>query len=277
MYSRLQKKFGTAGLVVAVVALVAALAGVAFAASGLNPKQKKEVEKIAKKVGKPGPAGPAGPQGPAGPKGDAGANGANGAAGAAGAPGVTGATGPTGQNGTNGAKGATGATGPTGVTGPEGVCSTSNCVLPTGTTETGAWSFGPVADSNGANPGAVNGNELRIPISFPIPLAAPIVGGSNIHLFEGTSIPEPECTGTVEAGKVVNLGAAPGQLCIYLRDSSHLENELEGNPATPVEHLLTTNAETAGFFQAGKKGAFLINAELEEGARASGTWAVTAP
>lgn len=283
MYSRLQKKFGTAGLVVAVVALIAALAGVAFAAAGLNPKQKKEVKKIAQQyAGKNGATGPAGPAGPQGPKGDPGAagatgadgvNGANGAAGATGATGTTGATGATGTAGTAGAKGATGATGPTG---PEGVCSTSTCTLPSGATERGAWSFGPIADTNGGSEGAVNAGEIRIPISFPISLAAIISEGSKIHIFEGTSIPSG-CTGTVESGNVIGLGAAAGHFCVYLRQSANMNNQIEEAPATPVQHLIVTSSETASFSKTGKSGAFLTTTELNEGARANGTWAVTAP
>lgn len=111
MFSRIHRKLGTAGLVVAIVALVVALAGTAFAMSGLNSKQKKEVKKIAKQFA--GKRGPTGPQGPVG------------------ASGAAGATGPRGLQGEPGKNGEAGA------------CSKANpeCLLPTGATETGDWAF----------------------------------------------------------------------------------------------------------------------------------------
>lgn len=78
MYERMQKQFGTAGMILSVVAIVLALAGGAIAASG----------------GKPGPRGPrgkTGKRGPQGPQGLAGTNGTNGK---------------DGTNGTNGSDGA---------------------------------------------------------------------------------------------------------------------------------------------------------------------------
>jgi hypothetical protein len=277
MYSRLQKKFGTAGLVVAVLGLIAALAGAAIAAGGLTKQQEQQVKKIAKKyAGKNGATGPTGPVGPGGPQGPKGDPGSVGATGADGVNGVTGATGATGGTGPTGAKGATGATGPTGVTGPEGALGTAGTTLPSNASETGVWAFGPMADTNGAEELAVSGGQLKVPISFPIPLAAPITEGSKIHIFEGITIPTG-CTGTVEGSFIINLGASPGHLCIYLRSSLHLNNEIEGSPTTPVQHLVVVNAETGQLFKVGKRGAALTNVELELGALAFGTWAVTAP
>jgi hypothetical protein len=94
MVSRIHRKLGTAGFVIAIVALVAALSGAAIAAMpGLNPKQKKEVKKIAKKLaggpGAPGAAGPAGPQGAPGSQGTQGPQGTQGGQGIPGAPGPT--------------------------------------------------------------------------------------------------------------------------------------------------------------------------------------------
>jgi Collagen triple helix repeat (20 copies) len=111
MLSRLHRKLGTAGFVVAIVGLIAALAGTAIAGGlpGLNSKQKKEVKKIAKSFQGKGPTGPQGPVGPAGAAG---------------------------SNGKDGASGPTGEAGPTGPTGPAGTD------LLAGQTETGLWSFG---------------------------------------------------------------------------------------------------------------------------------------
>ena len=147
MISRIHNKLGTAGLVVAIVALVAALGGAAFAAGvpGLNSKQKKQVKQIAKTEAKKfAKAGPTGPTGPAGP---AGAAGPTGPAGTAGADGKAGATGPTGPTGPTGKTGVTGVTGVTGPTGESGACSKENaeCVMPSGSTLSGAWSVGQTA------------------------------------------------------------------------------------------------------------------------------------
>jgi hypothetical protein len=165
----MHQKFGTVGLIVAVVALVAALTGAAFAAGGLTKQQEKQVKKIAKKYA--GKRGPEGLQGPAGPKGDTGAKG------------ETGSRGPEGPEGSEGPEG------------PEGSPWTASGVLPTGETETGAWSYGL-------------SHEIAIltSISFPIPLeSAPtpeIVGNGQTTANCPGSAPEPS--------------AEPGFLCIYV-------------------------------------------------------------
>jgi hypothetical protein len=180
LISRIHNKLGTAGFIVAIVALVAALSGVAIAAAGLNSKQKKEVKKIAKqfagKDGAPGATGPAGPAGAPGAKGDAGA------AGQDGAPGKEGKEGPQGKEGKEGPQG------------KEGSPWTAGGVLPSGKTETGAWSVG------------IGPKETVMfsDISFNIPLtAAPKI----IYGEEETT----DCPGTVEDPK-----AAKGNLCIYI-------------------------------------------------------------
>jgi hypothetical protein len=225
--------FGKAGLIVAVIALVLALTGAAFAATGLNGKQKKEVEKIAKKfAGKPGAAGAQGPAGPAGPAGAAGKDGANGKDGAAGSPGKAGAT------------GATGATGFSGFTE----------TLPSGKTETGAWTV------QGWHEGALGTGA----ISFPIPLEVNL-GETEVVFLEPGEGETEECPGTVGAPE-----AKTGFLCVYTFFSG-----LE--PALGVIH---NPAESPfGPAGAGSTGAVLTFAlpEGEEFAGAQGTWAVTAP
>lgn len=200
MISRIQNKFGTAGLVVAIVALIAALTGVAYAAQGLNGKQKKEVKKIAKKfAGKPGPVGPPGPQGPAGPAGKAGANGTNGADGKS----VTSS-----QIASGGACGAQ-----TGVKYTLGTSSTNVCngetgftdTLPAGKTETGVWALGPTSATS------------VVPLSFNIPLAEAPVG---IHFVNSDGEEETGESAPVEnpvncLGTATEPEANPGHLCIY--------------------------------------------------------------
>lgn len=177
----IREPFGKAGLTVAILALVFAMAGGAWAATGLNSKQKKEVTKIAKKfAGKPGAAGAAG------------ANGTNGTAGTNGTKGDTGAAGSNGTNGTNGKTVLNGTVDPgtgVGTTGDFYINTTTDKIfgpkpspagawpagvelkgatgspwsaggtLPSGSTETGAWSF-KMASGTG-----------ETSLSFPIPLA----------------------------------------------------------------------------------------------------------
>ena len=221
MLSRIHNKLGTAGLVVAVIALVAALAGTAIAAAGLNSKQKKEVTKIAKKYagkpGTPGAQGPAGPQGPAGSQGAA------------------------------GPQGPTGPAGKFGPEGPEGVCSTSNCVLPTGVTETGTF-LAP-----GAEEAIEGGAEADTNISFNIPLSStPELHYVNKEGKEQSGenfIAPVNCLGTPEEPK-----AKPGQLCLYAKAETHYAFVL-GQPL--------------------KTGALLLFAHLESKGIAWGVWAVT--
>jgi hypothetical protein len=252
MISRLQKQFGRAGLILGTLALVAALVGTAIAAGGLTKQQEKQVTKIAKKyAGKPGAPGPAGPQGAAGPQGPAGSSGS------AGKDGATGPTGPAGPAGAAGKNGKDGATGPTG---PEGSPWTAGGVLPPGETETGTWALSEVAREPEL------GVAIEVPISFPIPLAAPISEGEKVHVFEGTTIPEG-CTGTVnEEERVIELDANPGNFCLHITVATNLV----------ASQIFPFDPEIFSINKVGMAGTALIFAGVEEGARGFGTWAVTA-
>jgi hypothetical protein len=274
MLTKIHQKLGTAGFIISIVALVAALGGGAYAASGgLTGKQKKEVEKIAKKyAGKPGATGPAGTAGAAGGKGDTGAKGDSGAAGAAGTAGA---------NGVPGAPGAPGSPWTAGGT------------LPTGSTETGTWSF--------TSPKLQN--AMRVPISFSIPLAAPL-GADHVHLvnadgskevvfneetFELEEVTPTGCgaaltpAGTAEAPK-----AAAGNLCVYFteitpepKQAAAFHSETGSNFIIPpgfaceaIGCLTELGGPGAG---AGISGARLeINSTSEGGRFGYGSWAVTA-
>lgn len=268
MLTTLRTRFGIPGMI-AVFALVFAMVGGAYAAGGgLSGKQKKEVKKIAKteakKVAKRGPAGPAGPTGAPGgnglpgAKGDPGATGAPGAAGA----GVTSAAIPTAsttcnhQGGSqfNSASGTTTAcNGKEGTEGPEGSPWTDGGTLPSESTETGTWSYGPLSGVERA----------RVAISFPIPLAA---GGPEIplHFIVGGTPTTPEeiaaCPGSKEEPK-----AAPGNLCVY--EGSAFGNEFisEGKP------------EGGTGEGAGQVGVVMVFGNEEANGFAVGDWAVTAP
>jgi collagen triple helix repeat protein len=250
MFHRIHNKLGTAGLVVAVVALVAALAGTALAAAGLNSTQKKEVKKLVKQYSKPGKTGAAGPAGPAGPAGAAGKDGARGPAGTPGAP---------------------GAPGKDGVDGEDGACSASipTCVLPSGATLTGTWSF--IARGEESFETEVGGvtsthtfgvEEALVNISFPlrvVPTPEEFIASEN-WIAPG----EPataQCPGSFSEPK-----AAPGEICLYAK---HIENA--GKNATH-------EPQNEGFYETDRQSGFTAGFALEAGKQGygNGTWAVTA-
>jgi hypothetical protein len=232
MFSRIHEKLGTAGFVISIVALIAALTGGAYAAAGLSPQVKKQITKESKKFSKQfskqfavaGPQGAKGDTGAAGAKGDTGAQGGKGDPGAPGSPG-----------------------GP----GPEGSPWTAGGVLPEGETETGAWGFGIVSNS-----------EIQtVPVSFNIPLeTAPV-----IHVIQengkektgGGEIDQPACP-----GEVAEPAADPGTLCLYTEKEVNIA--FPGYPDPSFTKSFTT-------------GAAIGIVPSATGSRAFGTWAVTAP
>lgn len=234
----------SATTLVAVLALVFAITGGAYAASRYVVTSTKQISpKVLKALkGSAGASGKTGANGTPGPTGGAGSQGAQGPAGPAGGKGETGAAGAPGKEGALGKEGSPWAAGGT---------------LPTGRTETGAWSI------------QTNSEEDLSPtfVSFPIPLAE---GLSNEHVFfiepgqEGVQHPV-ECPGSV-----ANPEAATGDLCVYTK---LFAGELKPF-TTPID-------EPSGTFSnpgAGVSGAILwFSPEAKEPIGAWGTWAVTAP
>jgi hypothetical protein len=245
--------------VLAIAALVFAMVGGAWAAGGLTTKQKKEVTKIAKKyAGQPGPPGATGAAGAAGPAGPAGP---------VGLPGPTGDAGPAGSQGPPGnsivvSAEAAGANCTVGgvkvevqnVIGEKYVCNGQTGftnVLPSGKTETGSW--------------MVITGDVVVPLSFNIPLAAPLAS-SNVHYvtkseIEGT--PPAACQGTSAEPK-----AAAGHLCVYEKDKL----------AASISVSIFDTSSLSGSFPgqgAARSGATLAAPGFE--GFAWGTWAVTAP
>jgi hypothetical protein len=259
MFSTLRTRFGIPG-VISVIALVFAMFGGAYAASNSSGGPKATASAKAKKgprgpKGATGPAGPAGAQGPAGAKGDAGANGSNGS---------NGATGPTGATGAKGATGATGATGSTGATGFSGFTKT----LPSGETETGAWSTSVYS-------------TLEMPpntsISFPIPLATAGAEGSAFGFtrsvteeIEAEEISPGGCKGTA-----AEPTAPKGVLCVYTGFE-------EASNAFVFRNLKSPDNEVEeGYGVSGAKlGLGFLQPTTEQpvaSIEAWGSWAVTAP
>ncbi len=314
MFSSFRNRFGIPG-VISVIALVFAMLGGAYAATN-NGGGKATASAKAKRgprgpKGATGPAGPAGPQGPAGANGKDGSNGVNGEDGAPGAKGQDGAKGkdgtsvtntaePAGTNCTEGGSkftvgagapsfacnGKKGEKGDAGKDGETGFTET----LPSGKTETGAWSFGKIANKGELPEGQPFGSPLLVPISFPIPLAGSGLDGKEVHYLNegfpsGASAEEEEdCPGTAAEPK-----AKAGHLCVYVNQGSSLIDfqTLKGT-YFPFEIAKAGNAQ-AGASPSGAVIKIALNNKEEEiepevfapaegiGAFALGTWAVTAP
>jgi len=249
MFSALRTRFGIPG-VIATVALVFAMTGGAFAAKYLITSTKQISPSVLKKLkGNAGPAGApgaAGAQGPAGPAGPAGAQGEPGAAGAAGATGAKGATGATGATGSTGATGATGATGTPGFSG-------FTETLPSGKTETGAWTvtIGNLEHGRGA-------------ISFAIPLAVAEVPATLIQ--SGTP-----STGPCAGGNAAVPKATAGNLCVYIT------NRINAPGQTKLEAEEIRAAGTGALEKASSTGAVFYAENEKFGPTYFGTFAVTAP
>jgi collagen type VII alpha len=175
--------------------------------------------------------------------------------------GRTGAQGPRGNAGPAGAKGNTGSPGAPGQTG-------FTATLPSGSTETGAWSIFASKIENFKFPKTVGS------ISFPIPLAAK---GGPQSAFAFTKA--DTATGTFGSsgcsGSVENPTAPRGVLCIYTSEEERVGVAGAVVPTDP-------NEPTGGFARFGRSGALLNGiafaaAVPDAHAGFSGTWAVTAP
>ena len=259
MFSRIRKRFTYANVAMT-LALVFAMTGGAYAASKYVITSTKQIKPsvLASLKGKAGANGAAGAQGPAGAVGPAGPAGGVGPQGPAGTPGTDGSPGPEGKEGKAGKNG---------TNGKEGSPWTDGGTLPEGATETGTWVMGPVPTGAGLT-------FLHAAISFPIPLAKAIGGGScsagieeptcRIHVFEWPNIPQG-CSGTVEPShRISELKADPGNVCVWLAGS--------GIKATQVA---PENPEN-GNIEVGTHGAILeTTGGVKEEAVAEGTWAVT--
>ncbi len=239
MFSTLRNRFGIPG-VISVIALVFAMFGGAYAAN--NSGDGNGATASAKKAVK-------GPRGPKGPKGATGAAGPTGPAGAPGAKGDTGAAGTNGQNGAAGAKGKDGtnvtsapfegtnepdgaeceeaggvefkSASPTtyacnGLNGEDGEPWTAGGTLPVGATETGNFSFSATL---AGTPEFLSDKRYAVPISFPIPLSAPITEESHVVYVPAENTTTPHCSDSPINGTVEDPKAESGYLCLYGKEN----------------------------------------------------------
>jgi len=222
MLKRIHNQMGTAGLVLSIVAIVLALGGGAYAAR--HHKKNKVIITKLNQIKKNVQNQLKGQQGPAGPQG------LPGAVGAPGAKGDTGAQGPEGKEGPEGPEGEPGKNGDPGSSvilideepencpeesgftyelegsgthnevcngekGPEGEPWTPNSTLPSGATETGAWSFNGTEADNGPE-------EWEGPfatISFPIQIDKRELPASQIF-YSGKANFSTHCSGAAVYG-----------------------------------------------------------------------------
>jgi len=229
MFSTLRNRFGIPG-VISVIALVFAMFGGAYAASSSSGGGKATASAKAKK-GPKGPKGATGPAGPAGPQGPAGANGKDGANGT-GSPGASGSPGAPGKSVTGTSFEGTDepvdaecfeaggvefkSAGPTtfacnGADGANGSPWTAGGTLPVGSTETGTWDF----SATPAGTAELEKNVVFVPISFPIPLAAPISDPSHAILVPHENTTTAHCSAPPVNGTLEDPKAESGYLCVY--------------------------------------------------------------
>jgi hypothetical protein len=153
-----------------------------------------------------------------------------------------------GLNGLNGANGKNGANGTNGTNGKEGPPGPFGETLPSGKSETGAYSL------------EGDGSVVQSGYGFPVALAS----APAAHLIQDGGTPPAECPGTLS-----NPKASPGNLCVY-EGTSHGGSITSRGIFNP-ENEKFGSASRFGF------GFDLNNSTTGNNVWSMGTWAVTAP
>jgi Collagen triple helix repeat (20 copies) len=249
---------------IGLLALVLALSGSAAAAKYVITSTKQIKPSVLKAL--KGKAGPVGPTGPAGPVGSAGSAGPPGPAGTPGANGKDGVS-VTASSATIGECPA-GGTKFTSASGTSKVCNGQPWApeneLPSEATLTGAWVF------------SASDGSVGVPISFEVPLAAPLTI-SNVHYLnkagkEVVSDASPpfikEVTSTKCLGTALAPSAEPGHFCIYTGKETAFIAVSDFSILKVGTSTDTQGADIAG--------ARFAPEALSGSAAGTGTWAVTA-
>ena len=275
MFSRLRRHMSYAN-VVATFALVFAMSGGALAASKFLITSTKQIKpsvlaSLKGKAGANGAQGAAGAQGPAGPAGAKGENGAAGANGSAGTNGASVTSTPLGVGSEHckeggdefvAASGASyacnGKAGKEGAKGATGEPWTPNNTLPSGATETGAWTLG----------GKLGVGIKEVSLSFPIKLKERLNNFSQNHFIFFREEAPAGCTG----GTSENPIAEPGNLCVYANREASEFGELG---LTFERFLYPSNFGGEGAGTTGVILGFESSTGTEERKNVGGTWAVT--
>jgi Collagen triple helix repeat (20 copies) len=241
---------------------------------------KQEARKFANS--NPGAPGLQGPQGLPGSNGSDGSNGANGSDGSDGAPGANGksvtlvsedeaASCPNEEGLTYEIEGTgelddvcDGEDGADGAEGPEGSPWTVGGVLPSGETETGAWTAT-------SGPEDVGVFHARTTISYSIPLAAPLSGASAVAVVKEGETPPTKCDNEIApAPGPENPEADPGVVCVFIAKGT--VNAFKG-----FIYKAGSAGTSSSAFGSSISGARVDLFGEAEGVEMWGTFAVTAP
>jgi hypothetical protein len=166
--------------------------------------------------------------------------------------GEKGDTGATGDRGETGGKGEAGKIGETGPAGP------FTATLPSGKSLTGDWAVQTPSRYGAAD------------ISFEFPLAQAL-SPSDVHFISKGATPPSGCS-----GDVLNPGAAPGNLCVFVGE----EESFDFSTSCVYEPSAYNGCFQGGVgLEFGKTGAVVFTQSSDPGENmgAFGTWVVTAP
>ena len=142
--------------------------------------------------------------------------------------------------------------------GETGLAGPFTATLPSGKSLTGDWAVETTGPYGAAD------------ISFEFPLAQAL-SPSNVHFIDKSATPPSGCS-----GDVLNPGAAPGNLCVFVGEAEAFDFATSCVFEPSANNACTQGGVGQGF---GKTGAvvFAQSGEVGQNMGAYGTWVVTAP